>query len=141
MKQIRRYLQLSCAWIACILGCIGIFVPVLPTTPFLLLATFLFAQSSPRLHAWIQKTRVYNRYVRPFKDAGGITLSMKLRILLVSYAVLGLSAYFVPRWYIWVVLGLVAIFLFYLMFVRIPTISKEEVSSAIPSPEKDELEQ
>lgn len=123
----KRYLLLACAWIACGLGCIGIFIPVLPTTPFLLLATFLFAKSSPRLHAWIQSTKVYRVYVVPFKEGGGIDRGTKFRILLISYAVMGLSAYFVQRWYVWLVLACVAVFLLYLMLIRIPTISKKEV--------------
>jgi uncharacterized membrane protein YbaN (DUF454 family) len=123
----KRYLLLVCGWISCTLGCIGVFVPVLPTTPFLLLATFLFAQSSPRIHSWIMSTRVYGNYVLPFKEAGGIDLGTKVRIILTSYVVMGLSAYFVQRWYIWLILTLVALFLLYLMFIRIPTISKKEV--------------
>ena len=75
MNRIVRYLMLAGAWTACIIGCIGVFVPVLPTTPLLLLATFLFAKSSPRCHAWIISTRVYRTYVAAFKEAGGIPVS------------------------------------------------------------------
>lgn len=123
----KRYLLLACAWFCFIAGCVGVFVPVLPTTPLILLATFLFAKSSPRLHAWIQSTKVYERYVIPFKDAGGIPRSMKIRILALSFAVMGLSAFLVQRWYVWVVLGCVAVFLIYLMFIRIPTVTDGEV--------------
>ena len=122
MNRIVRYLMLAGAWTACIIGCIGVFVPVLPTTPLLLLATFLFAKSSPRCHAWICSTRVYQTYVEAFKQAGGIPAATKARILAVSFALLGASAYFVQRPAVWVVLGCVAVFLLYLMIVRIPTV-------------------
>ena len=122
MNHIVRYLMLAGAWTACIIGCIGVFVPVLPTTPLLLLATFLFAKSSPRRHAWIISTRVYRTYVAAFKEAGGIPLGTKVRILAVSFALLGASAYFVQKPVVWVVLGCVAVFLLYLMAVRIPTV-------------------
>lgn len=126
----KRYLLLACAWIACIAGCIGVFIPVLPTTPFLLLATFLFAKSSPRCHAWIQSTGIYRKYVIPFKEEGGIPASVKVRILAVSFLLMGISAFLVQRWYIWLVLGLVALWLLYLMCIRIPTtsLSKLELS-------------
>ena len=122
MNRLPRLLMLAGAWIACVIGCIGVFVPVLPTTPLLLLATFLFAKSSPRCHAWICSTRVYQTYVEAFKQAGGIPAATKARILAVSFALLGASAYFVQKPAVWVVLGCVAVFLLYLMIVRIPTV-------------------
>ena len=122
MNRRARLAMLVGAWTACILGCIGVFVPVLPTTPLLLLATFLFAKSSPRCHAWICSTRVYQTYVEAFQQAGGIPAATKARILAVSFALLGASAYFVQRPAVWVVLGCVAVFLLYLMIVRIPTV-------------------
>ena len=118
MNRIVRYLML---------GCIGVFVPVLPTTPLLLLATFLFAKSSPRCHAWIISTRVYRTYVAAFKEAGGIPLGTKVRILAVSFTLMGLSAWFVQKPLVWAILGCVSAFLLYLMFVRIPTITPERV--------------
>lgn len=122
----KRYLLLAGGWIACALGCIGVILPVLPTTPFLLLATFLFAKSSPRLHAWIKQTKVYRVYVISFQEAGGLPIKTKARMLLISYAVLGVSAYFAPLWFVWVILAAVAVFLLYLVIVRIPTIPQEE---------------
>lgn len=119
--------MLVSAWAACIVGSIGVFVPVLPTTPLLLLATFLFARSSPRCHAWIVSTRVYRTYVAAFKEAGGIPIGTKARILAVSFTVMGLSAWFVQKPIVWFVLGTVSVFLLYLMLVRIPTISPERV--------------
>ncbi len=127
MRRIVRFALFVAAWAACILGCVGVFVPVLPTTPLLLLATFLFAKSSPRCHAWIRSTRVYKTYVGAFKRAGGVPAATKARILLVSFAVMGASAWFVQKPVVWAVLGCVALFLLYLMLVRIPTVGAESV--------------
>lgn len=122
---VKRLLLLACAWVSCALGFLGIAVPVLPTTPFLLLATFLFAKSSPRLHRWICSTRVYRSYVVPFKEAGGIPLGSKVRILAVSYALMGASAWFAQKPLVWAILGCAALFLLYLLAVRIPTIKAQ----------------
>lgn len=127
MSRIARILMLACAWIACILGCVGVFIPVLPTTPLLLLATFLFAKSSPRCHAWIVSTRVYKTYVEAFKQAGGIPVGTKARILAVSFAIMGVSAILVRKPVVWAVLAAVSAFLLYLMLVRIPTTTPERV--------------
>lgn len=127
---VKRIFFLVIAWISLALGCIGVFVPLLPTTPLVLLATFLFAKSSPRLHAWICKTRVYGAYVKPFKERGGITLARKLQMLGLSYAVMGVSAFFMRNVIAWAVLGVMALFLAWLLAVRIPTISSEEEAAA-----------
>ncbi len=134
----KRALFFVLAWLAVVLGCVGIFVPVLPTTPFLLLALFLFARSSPRCHAWMQSTKLYRTYVMPFKEAGGLSLVVKARILAVSFVLMGISAVAVPYWYVWVTLSCVALWLLYLMFVKIPTVSSDEVVSA--RAEKEETE-
>jgi uncharacterized membrane protein YbaN (DUF454 family) len=123
---VKRIIFFILGWLCFVTGIVGILVPVLPTTPFLLLATFLFANSSPRFHAWIQRTRVYRRYVVPFKESGGIPLGQKIRILLVSFAIMGVSAWAVPRVFVWVILAAVALWLLYLMLIRIPTIPKNQ---------------
>lgn len=130
MNRLTRLLMLIGAWCACLLGCVGILVPVLPTTPLLLLSAFLFAKSSPRCHAWIVSTKVYRTYVAAFKEAGGIPASTKVRILTVSFALMGASALLVRQVVVWIILGCVAIFLLYLMCRRIPTISAENVQAA-----------
>lgn len=127
MNAVVRYLMLGAAWLCFGLGCIGVFVPVLPTTPLLLLATFLFARSSERCHQWICSTRVYKEYVAVFKEAGGIPAATKVRILVVSYAVMLVSAIVVQRVHVWIILGCVALFLLWLMTFRIPTIAPEKV--------------
>lgn len=50
------------------LGVIGIFVPLLPTTPFLLLAAALWVRSSPRLYGWLLSHRRLGGYIRDFRE-------------------------------------------------------------------------
>ncbi|MGE5153139.1 MAG: YbaN family protein [Bdellovibrio bacteriovorus] len=54
-------------WLALALGLIGIFVPLLPTTPFVLLAAFLFSKGSERLHRWLLEHKRFGRYVRDWE--------------------------------------------------------------------------
>ena len=121
MNRIVRYLLLACAWISCALGFVGIVIPVLPTTPFLLLAAFLFAKSSPRCHAWIVSTKVYKNYVEAFKESGGMPVSQKVKVLAISLPIMGVSAFAAQKVTVWVILGCAATFLLYLVRSRIPT--------------------
>lgn len=122
----KRTLFLIFGFLTFVLGAVGIFIPVWPTTPFLLLSAFLFMESSPRMHAWIQTTKPYKIYVEPFKASGGLPKATKIRILLISYSSLGISGMVARRWYVWVILGAAATFLLYLLTIRIPTIESDK---------------
>ena len=106
------------------LGLIGVFLPVLPTMPLLLLAAFCLTRSSERLYRWLEHTRAYRAYVMPFRETGGIAHGKKVRILGVSYAVMLVSAVLVRRPLVWALLTVVAVFLLWLMLVRIPTVEE-----------------
>lgn len=137
MKRLARPLMFIGACISCILGGAGVFLPVLPTTPFILLAAFLFAKSSPRAHAWICSTKLYKAYVVPFKKTGGVSLGTKVRMLSISFVVMGTSAAIVRRPLVWIILGAVALFLLYLVGIRLPTVPsspKDTSSTASPQP-------
>ena len=63
------------------LGCVGVVLPILPTTPFLLLAAFCFAKSSERLNAWFRGTKLYKNNLETFTKGQGMTWRAKLRIM------------------------------------------------------------
>lgn len=107
------------------IGVVGIFVPILPTTEFVMLAAFLFAKSSPRFHKWLLETKVYKTYVQPFKEKGGLPKRTKAKMLIMSFAVLGVSAALVRIWYVWLILGLVAAMMLWLLLIHVPTRSEE----------------
>lgn len=125
MCPVKKILFITLGSLSLALGFVGVFVPVLPTTPLVLLAAFLYSRSSERLDAWIKTTAVYRSYVEPFKANGGISKKKKARILVMSYVVMAISAVLVQKWFVWLILAVVAIFLWILMFVKIPTISEE----------------
>lgn len=133
----KRPVLLACAWICCAVGFVGMVIPVLPTTPLVLLATFLFAKSSPRCHAWIRKTRMYRSYVAPFREQGSIPFKRKLHILGASFTVMGLSAILAPNPAVWAILGAVAVFLLWLMAWRIPTVGDIPAAALVKAREDD----
>lgn len=79
--MVKKALFLVLGIISLILGVIGIFLPVLPTTPLLLLTSFCFLKSSDRLNEKFMKTKIYEKYVKKFKEQGGMTLKAKLTLV------------------------------------------------------------
>jgi uncharacterized membrane protein YbaN (DUF454 family) len=73
------------------LGIIGIFVPILPTTPFLLLAAACYMRSSERFYRWLTNNRVFGAYVRNYIEGGGMPLRIKVLTVLLLWLAIGLS--------------------------------------------------
>ena len=92
------------------LGTIGVFVPLLPTTPFLLLAAACFIRSSDRLYDWLIHHRWFGSYIRNYREHRAITLPAKVVSLTLLWSVIGYSALFVANvWWLRTLLGVVAV--------------------------------
>lgn len=70
--MMRVWLAATGAASAC-LGTVGLFVPLLPTTPFLLLSAYCFSRSSPRLHAWLVTHRQLGPYIERYRPGGRLS--------------------------------------------------------------------
>ena len=82
MNLLKKALLRIVGIISLILGVIGIFLPVLPTVPLLLLTSFCFLKSSEKLNEKFMKTKIYEKYVKKFKEQGGMTLKAKLTLVI-----------------------------------------------------------
>jgi hypothetical protein len=71
---------------------IGIFLPVLPTTPFLLLAAFFYARSSNRFYTWLITNRVFGIYIRNYREGRGIPLRQKIIVISLLWLTIGSTA-------------------------------------------------
>ena len=81
MNKIKRYLYITVGLIAFALGAIGVIIPVLPTTPFLLLASFCFARGSEKFNNWFIGTSLYKKHLESFVKKREMTLKQKICIL------------------------------------------------------------
>jgi uncharacterized membrane protein YbaN (DUF454 family) len=79
--------------IAVVLAILGIFLPLLPTTPFLLLASACFIRGSARLHRWLLNNPLFGEYLRNIEEKKGIPLKSKVITLVLLWASLGFSIY------------------------------------------------
>jgi len=94
--------------LACLgLGAVGVALPVLPTTPFVLLAAACFSASSKRMHAWLSRNRFFGPYIEHYRTGTGIKMSLKIASLVFLWAGLVLSMLAVRTWWIYLILGLV----------------------------------
>ncbi len=105
-KQIAlRYIFIVCGCIAVILGTIGVVVPGLPTTPFVLLASWCFYKSSPRLQAWLLQSFL-GKYIRDYKEKGGLTMRKRLYIIALMATMVSVSIiFFIPNRTVDIIVG------------------------------------
>lgn len=85
--------------LALILAVLGIFLPLLPTTPFLLLASACYLRGSDRLHGLLMRNRVLGPYIANMQNGRGIPLRAKISALIFLWVSLAFSAWFIP--YAW----------------------------------------
>lgn len=91
-----RWLLIGIGWCSVALGIVGIFLPVLPTTPFLLLAAACFVRSSRRFYLWLVTHPRLGPWIRDYLDGEGIPLKGKVYAIALMWASILLSCYLVP---------------------------------------------
>lgn len=108
--------------IAVVLAIVGMFLPLLPTTPFLLLASACFARGSSRLHNWLLSNRLFGEYIRNYEQGRGIPLRGKVVALAMLWASIGYSAYSVGSTALIALLVSIAIGVTIYLCVFVPTL-------------------
>ena len=121
-KKIIKIIYLIAAFICLGLGAIGVVLPVLPTTPFLLAASFCFAKGSKRFEVWFLGTKLYKKHLESFATSRAMTLKTKLCILLPASAMLVLAYILSPIWHAKVLIIFAFVFKYYYFTFRIKTI-------------------
>ncbi len=93
------------------LGIAGIFLPVLPTTPFLLLSAALWFKASPRLYEWLINHRIFGEYIRNFRENRAIPLHAKIISVSLLWLTLGGCFFTVGagRWWLQLMFAVLAI--------------------------------
>ena len=106
------------------LGFVGIIVPGLPTTPFLLLAAGCYVKSSDRLYSWLLDHKLFGKYIHNFRETRSISLRSKIISLIIMWVMIGLSIYIfikiIPVKIIIALLGVIGT----LVILLIPTLRK-----------------
>ena len=110
MRDFTRILFIILGSICVILGLIGIIVPLLPTTPFLLLAAFFYGKSSHRLQQWLFNNRVFGPYLTNYMEGKGISIRNKIYTLTLLWLAISYTIFFaISNFLIQILLLLIAI--------------------------------
>ena len=106
---LKRYLFVVLGTLFLAIGIVGVFTPVLPTTPFLLLAAACYLRSSQRFHRWLLHNRVFGSYIRNYTEGRGIPLRLKLFTVALLWVTIGISIWAVDKLVVTIVLLIVAV--------------------------------
>jgi uncharacterized protein len=95
MNRIFRAFLVVIGTLSVALGVLGILLPILPTTPFLLLAAYCYARSSDRFHQWLLSNRWFGTYIRNFQEGRGMSLRQKVVTIALLWLAVGFTVVFV----------------------------------------------
>jgi uncharacterized protein len=92
--RITKVLLIAAGTICVALGAVGIFVPILPTTPFLLLAAACYCRSSEKMYQWLMGNRWFGHYIKNYREGKGLSIKTKIVALLVLWTTITYSTLF-----------------------------------------------
>lgn len=122
-----KIIYLIIGFISLILGAIGVVLPILPTTPFLLLSAFCFAKSSQKVHDWFLSTKLYQNHLDSFVKERSMTLKTKITILAFASFMLAFPLIFSKNIYLRIFIICLYIIKYYYFIFRIETIPEKNI--------------
>ena len=93
-EKLKRQLLLAAGTLSLAIGIVGIFVPILPTTPFLLLAAGCYLRSSQRFYNWLMGNRFFGNYIRNYIEGKGLPLKIKIITITLLWITISISIIF-----------------------------------------------
>ncbi|MCV2534456.1 DUF454 family protein [Enterobacter wuhouensis] len=121
----QRTILIIIGWLAVVLGTLGVVLPLLPTTPFILLAAWCFARSSPRFHHWLLYRSWFGGYLRHWQKHRAMPPGAKPRAIAAILITFAISLWLVKM--MWVRILLLAILTCLLFFMwRIPVVDEKQ---------------
>lgn len=132
-KNPLRIMWLILGFLAMGIGAVGVILPVLPTTPFLLLASFCLARGSERFHRWFSGTKLYRRHLESFVRNRAMTLKTKFSLLIPASCMLILAFLAMSNVYGRVFIIFLIFFKYIYFFTKIRTVPAGQ--TAVPEAE------
>lgn len=134
--DIRKAILIFTGTVCVALGVLGMFLPLLPTTVFLLMAAYCYSRSSERFHNWLLNNRWCGSYIRNYKSGQGISTRQKVTTISILWASIGVSIWVLGGGF-WVTLLLLAIAIGVTLHLVLLKTYRPETT---PAPESSKLE-
>jgi uncharacterized protein len=122
MSKIIKFLYIIIGFIALGLGLLGLVLPVLPTTPLLLLASYCFVKGSERFETWFKGTILYKSHLETFVKVRAMTLKQKLSILLFADIMIAIPFFILESLFVRLMLLLIVFYKYYYFIYKIKTV-------------------
>lgn len=100
LKNFKRNLLIISGTLSVGLGVLGMFLPLLPTTPFLLLAGYCYARSSKRFYDWLINNRWCGEYIKNYQEGKGVSLKHKVFAIILLWLTISYSIWLVSAWWV-----------------------------------------
>lgn len=133
MNKFINYIVLALGWIFVLIGAIGVFVPLLPTTPFLLLAAGCFSYASPKLKKWLHNHPRFGKTLTNWEEQRVIPLYAKTLATIMMLSMVSYPLIFKPMSFTIKISVIITIFLVLLYIWTKPSKPRDEKNSKTPS--------
>mgnify|MGYP000989368112 CR=1 FL=1 len=108
LQKIKKYMLIIAGVLTLCLGVVGIFIPVLPTTPFLLLSAMCFLRSSAKLYNWLINHKVFGEYIYNYLNYRAVKKSAKISALIFLWTSILISVLLIDNLHVKILLLIIA---------------------------------
>jgi uncharacterized protein len=129
--DIRKAALIFCGTVCVGLGVLGMFLPLMPTTVFLLMAAYCYSRSSDRFHTWLLTNRLFGKYISNYKSGKGIPLRQKWTTTIVLWLSIGFSIWMIGGGF-WLTLLLLAVAISVTIHLFMIKTYREESENSLP---------
>ena len=126
MKKIINVICIVSGFVFLGIGAVGVVIPMLPTTPFLLLAAFMFAKGSDRFHKWFLSTKLYQKHIGSIVEKKEMTIKGKISVLATISIMLTIAFVLAPIWHAKVLIIVILLLHYYYFLFRIITVKENK---------------